>query len=163
MAGRLTSAGAGAAGVAAVATAAAAVVVGQRHRRRPDEGAGSPQESRARWQAVTVLADPEHVCADGHKPPFLADLGDHVEVEMQPAAGDKGTELRARLRDPAPSKDDADEAAKTIRVALRRTKQVIEAGEVLRVDPTPHGQRKATPTGALVDEATDRADEEGLL
>jgi hypothetical protein len=34
---------------------------------------------------------------------------------------------------------------------------------VLRVDPTPHGERKATPTGALVDGATDHADEEGLL
>ncbi|MBF4575491.1 hypothetical protein [Frondihabitans sp. VKM Ac-2883] len=161
MAGRLT--GAGAAGVAAVATAAAAVVVGQRHRRRPDEGAGSPREARTRWQAVTVLADPNDVYSGGHKPPFLADLGEDVEVEVRAAAGDKGTELRARLRQPASSKKSADEAAKTIRMALRRAKQVIEAGEVLRVDPTPHGERKATPTGALVDRATAHADEEGLL
>lgn len=78
-------------------------------------------------------------------------------------ARDKGTELQARLREPAPSAGDADEAAKTIRVALRRAKQVIDAGEVLRVDPTPYGEHRATPTGALVDEATNRVDEEGLL
>lgn len=160
MASRLTEA----AGVVAAATAAtAAVVVGQRHRRRPDEGAGSPREARTRWQAVTVLADPDDVYSGGHKPPFLADLGEDVEVELRPAAGDKGTELRARLRQPATSEKSADEAAKSIRVALRRSKQVIEAGEVLRVDPTPHGKRKATPTGALVDQATEHADEEGLL
>ena len=158
MAGRL----AGAAGVAAVATAAAAVV-GRRHRRRPDEGAGSPQESRSRWQAVTILAQPQDVLGADDTPPFFDDLRDTVEVEARPAPGDKGTELRARLREPASTNDTADEAAKSIRVALRRAKQVIEAGEVLRVDPTPHGERAATPTGALVDEATDRADEEGLL
>ena len=157
MAGRL----AGAAGVAAVATAAA--VVGRRHRRRPDEGAGSPQESRSRWQAVTILAQPQDVLGADDTPPFFDDLRDTVEVEARPAPADKGTELRARLREPASSEDDAAEAAEEIRVALRRAKQVIEAGEVLRVDPTPHGERKATPTGAVVDEATDRADEEGLL
>jgi hypothetical protein len=160
MVGRLTEA----AGVVAAATAAtAAAVVGRRHRRRPDEGAGSPREARTRWQAVTVLADPDDVYSGGHEPPFLTDLGEDVEVERRAAAGDKGTELRARLRQPAPSEKAADEAAETIRVALRRTKQVIEAGEVLRVDPTPHGERKATPTGALVDQATEHADEEGLL
>lgn len=162
MAGRLAGAGAGV-GVAAVATAAAAVVVGRRHRRRPDEGAGSPQESRSRWQAVTILAQPQDVLGADDTPPFFDDLRDTVEVEARPAPADKGTELRARLREPASSEDDAAEAAKEIRVALRRAKQVIEAGEVLRVDPTPHGERKATPTGAVVDEATDRADEEGLL
>ena len=158
MAGRL--AGAGAVGAAAVATAAAVV---QRHRRRPDEGAGSPQESRSRWQAVTVLAEPHEVLGADHTPPFFEELRDTVEVEVRPAPADKGSELRARLRRPASSSSDAEEAAKTIRVALRRAKQVIETGEVLRVDPTPHGERKDTPTGALVDEATDRADEEGLL
>jgi len=161
MAGRLAGAGAGV-GVAAVATAAAAVV-GRRHRRRPDEGAGSPQESRSRWQAVTILAQPQDVLGADDTPPFFDDLRDSVEVEARPAPADKGTELRARLREPASSEDDAAEAAKEIRVALRRAKQVIEAGEVLRVDPTPHGERKATPTGAVVDEATERADEEGLL
>lgn len=152
--------GAAAAGAAAVVTVAAVV---QRHRRRPDEGAGSPREARTRWQAVTVLADPDDVYSGGHKPPSLADLGEDVEVELRAAAGDKGTEIRARLRQPAPSDKSADEAAKTIRMALRRAKQVIEVGEVLRVDPTPHGERAATPTGALVDPATEHADEEGLL
>jgi len=158
MAGRL----AGAAGVAAVATAAAAVV-GRRHLRRPDEGAGSPQESRSRWQAVTILAQPQDVLGADDAPSSFDDLRDTVEVEARPAPGDKGTELRARLRERASTNDAADEAAKSIRVALRRAKQVIEAGEVLRVDPTPHGERTTTPTGAIVDEATDRADEEGLL
>jgi hypothetical protein len=50
-----------------------------------------------------------------------------------------------------------------LRAALREAKQLIEVGEVLRVDPVPHGRRKATPTGALVDVATRRSNEEGVL
>jgi hypothetical protein len=46
---------------------------------------------------------------------------------------------------------------------LRQAKQLIEVGEVLRVDPTPHGHRTATPTGELVEVATSRAPGEGVL
>jgi hypothetical protein len=50
-----------------------------------------------------------------------------------------------------------------IRAALRRSKQLIEVGEVLRVDPAPHGRRSPSPLGAIVEGATRRADKEGLL
>ncbi len=100
----------------------------------------------------------------------LAELGDLVEVEVRPAPAGKGSELRARLRTPEPS-GAASAAARLagndprqrVRAALREAKQLIEVGEVLRVDPTPHGRRAATPGGALADLATDRAPGEGLL
>ena len=50
-----------------------------------------------------------------------------------------------------------------VRAALREAKQLIEVGEVLRVDPAPHGRRSPTPTGAVVEAATKRAGGEGLL
>ena len=56
-----------------------------------------------------------------------------------------------------------DDPRQRIRAALREAKQLIEVGEVLRVDPTPHGRRKATPTGAVVEAATKRAAGEGVL
>ncbi|MCU0154131.1 hypothetical protein N8H10_15265 [Curtobacterium flaccumfaciens pv. poinsettiae] len=78
-------------------------------------------------------------------------------MEARPAPGDRGTELRARFRGGAP------DARGRLRAALREAKQLIEVGEVLRVDPVPHGRRKATPTDALVDVATRRSNEEGVL
>jgi hypothetical protein len=111
---------------------------------------------------VTVLGAPDEVL-NNTVPPFLAGLKDEIEVEARPAPGDKGTELRARLRSPGRSEAASNDKTRLLRVALRRTKQVIEADEVLRVDPTPHGHRSATPMGLLVDRSSKRADEEGLL
>ena len=107
---------------------------------------------------------------DGRVPDPLAELGDLVEVEVRPAPGGRGSELRARLRGSEPSgaasaaaRLSGDDPRQQVRIALREAKQLIEVGEVLRVDPTPHGQRKSTPTGAVVDLATKRAEGEGVL
>ena len=40
---------------------------------------------------------------------------------------------------------------------------VVEVGEVLRVDPVPHGKRKPTPQGAALEKAADLAPKEGVL
>jgi uncharacterized membrane protein len=107
---------------------------------------------------------------DGRLPGPLADLGDLVEVEVRPAPGDKGSELRARLRGSEPTgaasaaaRLSGDDPRQRVRAALREARQLIEVGEVLRVDPTPHGRRSSNPIGAVVERATERAAGEGVL
>ena len=103
-------------------------------------------------------------------PAPLAALGDAVEVQVRQAPGGKGTELAARLRGDGPtgprpvhSSGTGDDPREQLRSALRQAKQLIEVGEVLRVDPAPHGRRTATPGGAVVEAATKRAGGKGLL
>jgi hypothetical protein len=107
---------------------------------------------------------------DHRVPGPLAELGDLVEVEVRQAPGGKGSELRARLRGSEPSgaasaaaRLSGEDPRQRVRAALREAKQLIEVGEVLRVDPTPHGRRTPTPTGAIVKLATKRAAGEGVL
>ncbi len=65
---------------------------------------------------------------------------------------------------PAPSPEGrGDDPRQAVRAALRESKQLIEVGEVLRVDPVPHGKRGRTPVGQLIGAATKRAGGEGLL
>jgi hypothetical protein len=156
-------------GAVALAVGGGAVVVLRRLQRRAATDAGRDTGPGSRWRAVTINRSPEEVMPDGPPAP-LAALGDLVEVEVRPAPGDKGSELRARLRVPEPAGVASTAARLTghdprqrVRAALREAKQLIEVGEVLRVDPAPHGRRTATPGGALVDLATDRAPGEGLL
>ncbi len=127
-------------------------------------------EPRSRWRSVTINKSPQEVMPDGRVPEPLAALGDLVEVQVRKAPGDKGTELAARLRQPEPSglgpvvaRVSGEDPREQVRAALRQAKQLIEVGEVLRVDPAPHGTRTATPTGKLVELATRRAGGEGLL
>lgn len=127
-------------------------------------GAG---QAAAGWLAVTVLRDPTDVDPTDLPAP-LAEFGDRIEVRVRPAAGDKGTELAVRLRDRPPSGTAAGRLAGTdpqadLRSALRRAKQVIEVGEVLAVDPAPHGARPPTPTGALLETLTRQAPKGGVL
>ena len=107
---------------------------------------------------------------DNRVPTPLIELGDIVEVQVRPAPGGRGSELRARLRSSEPSgaasaaaRLSGDDPRQRVRAALRQAKQLLEVGEVLRVDPTPHGHRPPTPTGKLVEFATRRAGEEGVL
>lgn len=146
-------------------------LIHQLQRRLGSDGNGAADpEPRSRWRSVTINKSPEEVMPDGRVPDPLAALGDHVEVKVRKAAGDKGTELAARLRQPEPSvlgsvgkRMSGDDPRQQVRAALRQAKQLIEVGEVLRINPTPHGARSAAPTGKLVDLATRRAGGEGVL
>ncbi|MDZ5661766.1 hypothetical protein SFC79_08330 [Nocardioides sp. S-58] len=127
-------------------------------------------EARSRWRSVTINRRQDEVMPSGKLPGPLAALGDSVEVEVRPAPGGKGTELAARLRTAGPtgprsvpaSSEDEDPRER-VRSALREAKQLIEVGEVLRVDPAPHGHRPPTPGGKLVESATRHAGGEGVL
>jgi hypothetical protein len=110
-------------------------------------GAGQPASG---WLVVTVLCEPSGIDT-AELPAPLAELGD-----VRPAADGKGTELAARLTDGGSSgtalqRLSGSDAQSDLRSALRRAKQLIEVGEVLAVDPAPHGERTATPGGALLE------------
>jgi hypothetical protein len=127
-------------------------------------GGGSPASG---WLAVTVYVEPSDV--DTAKLPApLAEFGDRIEVRVQAAPGGKGTELRARLRDRPRSSSSVSRLAGTdaqadLRSALRRAKQLIEVGEVLAVDPAPHGDRTVTPGGAFLEGWTKVAPKGGVV
>lgn len=150
-------------GAAVVVAAASAVVLARRRRPRSAPGTGAASGPRSGWLAVTVARDVDDVLPAGRTPGPLARFGDAVELEARIAPGDKGTELRARFRQGASRAAAGDRDRGRLRAALREAKQLIEVGEVLRVDPVPHGRRTATPTGALVELATARSNEEGTL
>jgi hypothetical protein len=123
-------------------------------------------QSASGWLVVTVFREPADM-ETADLPGPLAELGDRIEVRVRPAPNSKGTELAARLRDRAPSgaapkRLGGTDAQADLRSALRRAKQLLEVGEVLAVDPTPHGTRKATPGGALVEEWTEAAPKGGV-
>lgn len=126
-------------------------------------GQGTPD---AGWLAVTVLCEPQDIDAD-HLPAPLADLGDQIEVRTAAAPAGKGTELRVRLREQpasgsAPQRLSGSDAQAELRSRLRQAKQIIEVGEVLRVDPAPHGERRSTPGGLLLEAWTRVAPKGGL-
>jgi len=126
-------------------------------------GAGQPASG---WLVVTVFVE-ESAIDTAKLPAPLADLGDQIEVRVRSAAGGKGTELAARLRDrrrsgSAPSRLTGNDPQADVRSALRRAKQLIEVGEVLAVDPVPHGDRTPTPGGALVEAWTRVAPKAGV-
>jgi hypothetical protein len=126
-------------------------------------GAGQPASG---WLAVTVFREPSEIDA-AELPAPLAEFGDRIEVRVRPAPGGKGTELAARLRD-RPSSGTAvgrltgSDPQADLRSALRRAKQLIEVGEVLAVDPAPHGKRTATPGGVLLEAWTKVAPKAGV-
>ena len=118
------------------------------------------------WLVVTVLRDAADLEAMALPAP-LADLGDRVEVRVRPAPGDKGSELAVRLRDRpttggALARLTGSDPQADLRSALRQAKQIIEVGEVLAVDPVPHGRRTATPGGALLEAWTKVAPKAGV-
>ena len=145
------------------ATEAGGALLGRlQHVRLPGVGQSSatddPATAARRWRAVTVLCSPEQVGTGTDLPAPLAALGDRLELRITPAPGDRGTELAARYRD-RPSDDDLGR----LRAALREAKQLIETGEVLRVEPQPHGHRRRTPPGAVVEGMAAQAPTEGAL
>ncbi|GAA1521180.1 hypothetical protein [Kribbella lupini] len=120
------------------------------------------------WLVVTVLRDPTELDA-AKLPAPLAEFGDRIEVRIRPAAGSKGTELAVRLRDREQSSSGGalnrlrgSDPQADLRSALRQAKQLIEVGEVLAVDPAPHGRRTATPGGVLLESWTKAAPKAGV-
>jgi hypothetical protein len=122
-----------------------------------------------RWRVVTINKTRDEVAPDGQLPLPLRELGDLIEVRISDAPGDKGTELAARLRSGEPSgsglvrRGQGTDPRQKVRKALRESKQLVEAGEIIRLNPRPEGHRPATPGGALVDLASRRSEGEGVL
>lgn len=146
--------GLGVAGVAA-GLVARSLVKGHRD---SDGDAAHPQG----WKAVTVLGDADDFHRDGRYPEPLQQVADAFEIRLEPAPGDKGFEVHARVRAGVDLPPD-DDPARTLRTALRDAKQVFETGEVLRATPRPHGERPTTLLGGTVDAAEDDAKGEGVL
>jgi len=119
-----------------------------------------------RWQTVTVLATPDQLAPGGRLPEPLARLGDLIETRMEPAPGDRGTQLSVRTW-PGPKPDSSgwkgEDPARQIRGALMRAKQLVEVGEVLLMEPQPAGKRRRPAAGLLVDLMTGDADQEGVV
>lgn len=72
------------AGAAALAGGVGVAVARSRHHRADG---GEPH-----WQAATIHRDADDIAPGGQYPAPLAALGGSVEVKMQPAPGDRGTE-----------------------------------------------------------------------
>ncbi|MGY1706133.1 hypothetical protein ACI79C_16330 [Geodermatophilus sp. SYSU D00697] len=125
-------------------------------------GAG---QSASGWLVVTVFREPSDVDTAALPAP-LAELGDRIEVRVRAAPGGKGTELGARLRDQPTGSTlgrlSGGDPQADLRSALRRAKQLIEVGEVLAVDPGPHGKRTATPGGVPLEAWTRVAPKAGV-
>ena len=104
-----------------------------------------------------MYTSPAQVAApEGHLPEPLERLGDRIEVQIRPAPGDRGTELRARPRiggDP--------QRWRELRLALRQSKQLIETGEILSPDEPPTTRKTALSRPLAY--ATRHAREEGRL
>jgi len=130
------------------------------------DGAPTSGRSASGWLAVTVYCEPADLDIAALPAP-LAEFGNRIEVRVHRAPDGKGTELAARLRDRPSSGSGAGRLSgkdpeADLRSALRRAKQLIEVGEVLAVDPVPHGKRTASPGGALLEAWTKAAPKAGV-
>jgi hypothetical protein len=154
MAGRAAAAvGVGVAGIAAGLVALSLV-----KKQRESDGDGAHPEG---WKAVTVLGEAQDFTSGGYPEP-LERLAPSLEIRIDPAPGDKGFEVHARVREGSELPVTGDPSA-ALRGALRDAKQVFETGEVLRATPRPHGDRPRTLLGGAVDAAEDDAKGEGVL
>ncbi|MFC3893110.1 hypothetical protein ACFOWZ_16675 [Lentzea rhizosphaerae] len=107
-------------------------------------------EESDRPLAVTVYRSPEEV--QSSLPEDLVRWRDQVEIRVRPAAGDKGTELSAQPT--------GDVSRHELRLALRRAKAVLEAGEVVKPDTAP---THPGPMGKVLQLVTNRAGGGGRL
>jgi hypothetical protein len=155
--GRKTIIGLGAAGLAVAGAVTAARV-------RRNGGAGSPGsgDEAERWNVVTIGCPPAEVVVDGRLPEPLAALRGLIDVQWSGAPGERGTELRARPRIDAGG-EDAAELRRSVRAALRESKQLLEVGYIMTNEPQPEGHRPKTPAGLLVDALVQRSPQEGVL
>ena len=116
---------------------------------------------------MTVLREPSDIdTAQLPAPAGRVRRPDRGPGPRRPPAA-RAPSWRARLRD-QPSSGSAlgrlsgSDPQADLRSALRRAKQLIEVGEVLAVDPAPHGKRTATPGGALLEAWTKVAPKAGV-
>ncbi len=151
-----TAVAVGAAGVAAGLIARSVV-----REQREHDGDGRHPEG---WKAVTVLGDSAAFAAGGYPEP-LKRISGVLDITIDPAPGEKGFEVHARLREGADVKGviGDDDPERALRAALRDAKQLFETGEILRSVPRPHGPRPTTLFGKAVDEAEASAKGEGVL
>ncbi|ROP50127.1 MULTISPECIES: hypothetical protein [unclassified Rathayibacter] len=147
-----------AAAVGIVGVAAGLVARSLVKKERESDGDGAHPQG---WKAVTVLGDAEDFAVGGYPEP-LERLAESLEIRIDPAPGDKGFEVHARVREGADA-GVGDDPGKALRAALRDAKQIFETGEVLRATPRPHGERPRTLLGGAVDTAEDEAKGEGVL
>ena len=124
-------------GVAAAATGAAAIA-----RRR----SGAPAGSGTEVHALTVLAPVEAVRA-AWETGAGADA-DPGQLDLRPAPGDRGTEVRVTVRE-----SDGSPSGPDLRAELRRLKSRLECGGVVTTEGQPTGRTGAqeTVTRALTD------------
>jgi hypothetical protein len=132
------------AGKALLAAGVATAVAVVRRRRAPRS------DDSGRRLAVTVDRAPEEV--QSSLPEDLARWRDRAEISIRPAAGDKGTEL---VVTPI-----GDVSRHDLRLALRRAKSVLEAGEVVQPDTAP---THPGPLGKALRLVTSRAGGGGRL
>jgi hypothetical protein len=130
------------------------------------------REDPSRWLVVTVNLRRE-ASQPFEVPEPLRAWGEAIEIRTIAAPGGRGTELAVRLADPdAPSlpRDfpvelagqlDGTTPVQKLRSALRRAKQLIETGEVLRADEP--GTAEPTALNAPLRAATSASGSEGRL
>ena len=115
---------------------------------------------------MTVLAPPDRIAPGGRLPEPLRALEDSVEVRMQPAPGDRGTELYARRTDgtragSVPARLTGSDGLAELRTALREAKSLVECGEV--VEPVSPPTTHPGPAGRLLSALDRRAQGAGRL
>jgi hypothetical protein len=144
----------------------AAVLAGQAVYQRGSRPVGGAHGEG--WKSVTILAPRNRIYAAGRYPQPVQSLVAWLELRLEDAPGDRGTELHVRFRPgPVPRRmihratgakpDDA------LRIALRDSKQLVETGQIVLVHPRPHGTRTHSPGGLLIDLLERRAKGKGVL
>lgn len=93
------------------------------------------------WHVITVNQPLSTIAPNGELPEPLNSMLEEIEVVMQPAPGDKGTEIAARLIAPVPTgvmsaatRLSGKDPRQQLRQVLRETKSRLEAGEVVEAD-----------------------------
>ncbi len=129
----------------------------------PAAGSGQPASG---WLVVTLCCQPSDVDPAALPAP-LAELGDQIEVRIRPGSGRQGHRVGRQAADQTSSgtkvsRLSGKDPQADLRSALRRAKQLIEVGEVLAVDPAPHGKRSASIGGVLLEAWTKVAPKAGV-
>ncbi|WIM93328.1 hypothetical protein ACTOB_005305 [Actinoplanes oblitus] len=127
--------------------AGAATVVAARRRRGPASG--------ARRRHVVTVYKPLPELEATQLPGSLREIAHQVEISLAAAPGDRGTEISVRVPDGSPVTDGE------VRRALRETRSLLEAGDVLL--PSGPATTETTPLNRPLQAATRHGREGGLL